>query len=475
MSFLKRFYSEVGNALSDAYGHVLLGDDAGSSENFVFIARGKTVKVDNLAYRKFDLGMTFICVDGRACVKTVHPTSEAALAGIQPRDILQLAVVLLPDKLELLEDDEEEIAAHALDCEKSGMRTYFDDFRDMFEICSVAKGKNSGTIFDLSNKGEQHEKKGAKFSLRSTTQLMVGRCAGNDSSFVHFDTSPASPSGDVIHPVALVFRRTKNREVGDTSHIGIPSFRLDDECERAASLLTHLAPPSQIAQEKNRSNSLLKRDNGFGLDAVCSPAKRFPGTVDDVETATLRDLIKNSLGLAFVRSSKVVLGLSLHFGSGLVISRLGDGSWSAPSAIGVYGAGLGVQFGLEVAEYIFLIQTNEALEHFKRGEHFTIGGNMGAAIAGHGREAYGAASVGASGDGSKGPSKNNIASVVAYAKSQGLYFGVSLEGSKIFTRDEINNRTYKFIAGNEVSTNDILIGKVPIPREATNLYSTLHR
>ena len=470
MSFLKRFYSEVGNALSDAYGHVLLGDDAGSSENCVFVARGKTTKIDNLAYRKFDLGMTFICVDGRACVKTVHPTSEAALAGIQPRDVLQLAVVLLPDQLESMEDDEEEIAAHALDCAKSGMRTYFDDFRDMFETCSVVKGEGSRTIFDLSNETQEYAQKEKKFSLRSTTQMMVGRCAGNDSSLVHFDASPASASGDVIHPVALVFRRTRNRDVGDTSHIGIPSFRLDDECERAASLLTHLAPPSQTAKEKQRSNSLLKHDNVFNkFDSICSPNKGGIGAAD-VETSTLRDLIKNSLGLAFVRSSKVVLGLSLHFGSGIVLSRLDDGSWSAPSAIGAYGAGLGVQFGLEVAEYIFLIQTNEALEHFKRGEHFTIGGNMGAAIAGHGREAYGAASVaGASGN------KKNVASIVAYAKSQGLYFGVSLEGSRMFTRDEINNRTYKFISGNEVSTTDILTGKVPIPREAANLYSALRR
>ena len=72
--------------------------------------------------------------------------------------------------------------------------------------------------------------------------------------------------------------------------------------------------------------------------------------LDTVETSTIRRMIQNAVGLAFVKASKVVLGLSFHFGSGIVIGRLPDGSWSAPSAIGMYGAGLGLQFGFEFAE-----------------------------------------------------------------------------------------------------------------------------
>lgn len=117
------------------------------------------------------------------------------------------------------------------------------------------------------------------------------------------------------------------------------------------------------------------------------------GDTNTVEASTIRGMIQNALGLAFVRTSKVVLGLSFHFGSGIVISRLEDGTWSAPSAIGMYGAGLGLQFGLEVADYIFVIQTRDALDHFRNGTNYTIGGNMGAAVGGMGREAFGAASL----------------------------------------------------------------------------------
>ena len=87
-----------------------------------------------------------------------------------------------------------------------------------------------------------------------------------------------------------------------------------------------------------------------------------------------------------------------------------------------------------------------------------------------GREAYGAASLGAcrgplpldddppaagtlSGadnagdaaaardDARPGDGDGEIAPMVAYAKSQGLYFGVSVDGLKFFTRHDLNART----------------------------------
>jgi lipid-binding SYLF domain-containing protein len=169
----------------------------------------------------------------------------------------------------------------------------------------------------------------------------------------------------------------------------------------------------------------------------------------------------------------VVLGVSFHGGSGIVIARLGDGTWSAPSAIGTWGLEFGLQFGLEVAEYIFILQTQESLDHFKRASSFNIGGNVGAAVAGIGREAYGAASVrntctrSAEQQQVKEDEYNDedsnqhlprdraaafgVAPIVAYAKSQGLYVGVSLEGSRIFTRSDVNARAYKFATGRELT------------------------
>lgn len=90
--------------------------------------------------------------------------------------------------------------------------------------------------------------------------------------------------------------------------------------------------------------------------------------------------IKSAVGLAFIRVSKVVLGISIHGGTGIVIARLSDGTWSAPSAIGSIGGGLGLQFGVEVADFLLILQTNDALGHFRRGGNFTIGGNVGKSV-----------------------------------------------------------------------------------------------
>jgi lipid-binding SYLF domain-containing protein len=175
-----------------------------------------------------------------------------------------------------------------------------------------------------------------------------------------------------------------------------------------------------------------------------------------------------------------------------------------------------MQFGLEVADYMFILQTKEGVEHFQRGGNFAVGGNIGLSVANCGREAYGAASLGVcagsraledqiqQGDsddevhnasstvyddttmGSTVMSKRqqkkktgkdggDIAPMVAYAKSQGLYFGMSVDGLKFFTRNDINSRAYKFSMLSEMAAKDILGGIVAPPPEAEDLYAALHR
>lgn len=94
MSLVSRTFTEVGNALKDAYGHVFHGDDAGTYETKVLLIHPKKVKINGTSTRKFDLGMSFLNVNDRAFVKTVEPGSNADLEGIQPQDCLQLAIVL---------------------------------------------------------------------------------------------------------------------------------------------------------------------------------------------------------------------------------------------------------------------------------------------------------------------------------------------------------------------------------------------
>jgi len=530
MSILARLKQDGANAIADAYSSFILGDDAGKSatRTFVLYPSGQFLQ----------LGMTFLEINGRAYVRTVEPDSDAGKAGILPRDAIQFAAVYKADLWTSDGSDYENERSnnsssnsnnnnnnhandYALKCEKKGMRTSYDELKRMLR---EGMDPHQHAAFVSPDSSSQYQRKRSSANIPKIINVCGTGPAGED------DVRPMSPfSTRTPKPIVFCFRRTRQRP--NT----LWNFRLDDECDFSSSLIRRLAPTadmempspdtweelvhdgtdwllgngsifppkkstlSQLADDDKSkySNAIpfddYERTRAAKLSHLRSrmAAETLDRSEEDVEAATIRGMIQKAVGLAFVRASKIVLGVSVHGGSGIVIARLPDGTWSAPSAIGTWGLGLGVQFGLEVAEYIFILQTQESLDHFRRGTSFTVGGNIGAAVAGMGREAYGAASVGNAcasekhfhkedeydddeSDPKKGQSSFGIAPIVAYAKSQGLYIGVSLEGSRIFTRDDINARAYKFATGREVSADDILSGKVATPSEAEDLYASLH-
>ncbi len=307
-----------------------------------------------------------------------------------------------------------------------------------------------------------------------------------------------------LWPVVIVFRRTVQRrrllsssgnDWGSPrlslkgSLFGIPSFRMDDECDRAASLIRQLASSGIGGQNPAGGGANVPlnifcqghdvNDEGGDIASHAPTVSPDGKGSEDIEASTIRGMIESAVGLGFVRLSKVVVGVSLQGGSGILISRLRDRTWSAPSAIGVLGLGVGLQFGLEVCDFMFIIQTTEGMVHFKQGGNFVVGGNIGAAVANCGREAYGAASLGICmgamplddqiepTNKAEGYDRFDVRSapMVAYAKSQGLYFGVSVDGLKFFTRNDINSRAYKFSMLSEIPAKDILDGLVLPPPE----------
>ena len=61
-------------------------------------------------------------------------------------------------------------------------------------------------------------------------------------------------------------------------------------------------------------------------------------------------------------------------GSGLVIARLPDGSWSAPSCIATGGVGWGLQIGADLTEFVIILNSEDAVRAFSMGGNVTIGG-----------------------------------------------------------------------------------------------------
>lgn len=149
-----------------------------------------------------------------------------------------------------------------------------------------------------------------------------------------------------------------------------------------------------------------------------------------------------------------------RFGSGLVVARLGDGSWSAPSAIGTVGGGFGGQIGFELTDFVFILNDSAAVKTFAQLGSITLGGNLSIAAGPVGRnaEAAGAASL------------KGVSGVFAYSKTKGLFAGVSLEGSVIIERRDANEKLY----GRSIKAAEILRGGIPPPPAADPLMAVLN-
>ena len=151
---------------------------------------------------------------------------------------------------------------------------------------------------------------------------------------------------------------------------------------------------------------------------------------------------------------------SARFGSGVVVARLADGTWSAPSAVTSGGAGFGAQVGLELTDFVFILNDYAAVRTFAQAGSLQFGGNVSVAAGPVGRNAEmaGAASL------------KSVAPVFAYSKTKGLFAGVSVEGSALFERKEANAKLYH----GPVTAIQLLQGNVKPPPEAENLYRVLN-
>lgn len=84
------------------------------------------------------------------------------------------------------------------------------------------------------------------------------------------------------------------------------------------------------------------------------------------------------IGLAVFQVLKAGFMFSGKAGSGLVIARLPDGSWSAPSCIATGGLGWGLQIGADITDFVIVLNSEDAVKAFSMGGNVTIGGNISA-------------------------------------------------------------------------------------------------
>ncbi|KAK0610106.1 hypothetical protein B0T17DRAFT_501185 [Bombardia bombarda] len=296
---------------------------------------------------------------------------------------------------------------------------------------------------------------------------------------------------------------------------------LDKECEKAARILrsfckdgiysdaTPQTQPSQTTIPAAVTEPSSLAANTQPPTAEKPTSSSTPPTAATKKPRVLLTIpskvIAKAQGLAIFTTVRAGFQVSGASGSGILIARLPDGSWSPPSGIQVHSVGAGFVIGLDIYDCVVVINSKEALEAFTRtrmslGSDLAVtagpwgaGGALdwgvpqsqkgkekaaaaegqapptGAPVAAQQQPplttgsldpapAGSAAAQGAAIQRKPSPFRDTLKRpVYSYVKSRGFYAGVQIDGTVVTERKDANAAFY----GHPASVDKILKGEVP--------------
>jgi lipid-binding SYLF domain-containing protein len=192
---------------------------------------------------------------------------------------------------------------------------------------------------------------------------------------------------------------------------------LDRRSLLAGTAAAFLAPAAARADAKRQSLVDQSLDTGRKI----LDGKDFPDA---------RKVMNNARGVMIV--PELVQGgfiIGAAGGRGVLMSRTGPGDWSYPAFYGMGSGSVGFQVGGKVSEIVFIILTEKGLAAIL-DHKFKFGAEAGVTMVAVGAGIEGASTAALGTD------------IVAYANSNGLFAGASLEGSYIDADDDWNALYY---------------------------------
>ena len=167
--------------------------------------------------------------------------------------------------------------------------------------------------------------------------------------------------------------------------------------------------------------------------------------------------LKNAAGVAiFPTVYKAGFFVGAEGGNGLVIARDTHGNWGYPAFYTLAGGSWGLQFGGQRAGVVLILRSRKAVEAILKHQ-----GKAGADVS---------IALGSIGSGLEGSTTTNLAAdIIAFSDAKGLFGGVSLEGTAIIRRNDLNLEYY----GADVTPAAILIEHAQRNAQADTLRDAL--
>jgi SH3 domain-containing YSC84-like protein 1 len=161
--------------------------------------------------------------------------------------------------------------------------------------------------------------------------------------------------------------------------------------------------------------------------------------------------------LPSVKKAGFIVGA--QYGKGAMTCRSGDnfdGAWSAPIMMQSSGGSFGLQAGGKATDFVILVMNSKGARAVMKGRA-KLGADASIAAGPVGRDAEAATSG------------TMTAQMLSWSHSQGVFGGVSLNGTSLGPDDGDNEKLY----GKKITGEETLSGSVQAPPSADLLLSTL--
>ncbi len=162
-------------------------------------------------------------------------------------------------------------------------------------------------------------------------------------------------------------------------------------------------------------------------------------------------MLERAYGIVVVpRVFEMAVGFGGRGGRGVMAVRNPDGTWSNPVFLNLYGGSFGFQFGMQMTDVVLVLMSRKTVEGISGGK-FILGADASVAAGPVGRTA------------SANTDPMLKAQVLSYSRSEGVFAGVSLEGTVLAVDDGANETAYG-VTG--ILASQILAGQVGTPPAA---------
>jgi lipid-binding SYLF domain-containing protein len=194
------------------------------------------------------------------------------------------------------------------------------------------------------------------------------------------------------------------------------------------------------------------------VDRIQKATQVFHEIMNTPDKGIPQEFLESAKCIAIIPGEKkVALVVGGDYGKGLATCRTSQG-WSAPLFLAMGGGSVGLQIGGSSTDIVMLFMNEHALQSLL-SDKFKIGADATAAAGPVGRHAAAGTDI-----------KLN-AEILTYSRSKGAFAGISLDGAVVQADRSGDQAMY----GANVSRQEILTGRVPVPATAQPLLAEISK